>query len=316
GRHINNPDQRSVAYMSFHGIPHDRFGEFGRFIARYSPHRRERNAAMARRVGEAFGRWGLTIDLERDVEPLSFRHEGGSVTERHLLLALARKVMEKAGKGPGTVLFLERDLGVGLGGKVRGYLSDPGNEHYEYDLLGALKGGLNDRIYLPAGPECPKVGEFVGFARETGSILTYAYLGDVAESVTGDKKAQAFEDGYLDLLFAELGRLGVKAVTYMPTRNTDAQIARVKALCAEHGLIEVCGEDINSPRQGFVCEEIGKPWLSNLIEAAWALIGHEAAATGDASAGFLGEAAVRGYPKLDERVAAFAGIGRGGYEYA
>ena len=34
----------------------------------------------------------------------------------------------------------------------------------------------------------------------TWSTYSYAYLGDVGESVTGDKRAQHFEDAYLDEL--------------------------------------------------------------------------------------------------------------------
>ena len=48
----------------------------------------------------------------------------------------------------------------------------------------------------------PALSEFVRFCGESGGILAYAYLGDVTNSVTGDKKAQKFEDDYLDELFA------------------------------------------------------------------------------------------------------------------
>ena len=57
-----------------------------------------------------------------------------------------------------------------------------------------------------------------------GTTLRHAYLGDVGESVTGDKKAQKFEDDYLDEVIACLKDIGVPAVTYMPTRNTPEQL--------------------------------------------------------------------------------------------
>ena len=68
--------------------------------------------------------------------------------------------------------------------------------------------------------ECPTVAALVDLCREIDAYLCYAYLGDVGDSVTGDKKAQKFEDDYLEDVFECLKETGVKAVTYMPTRNT------------------------------------------------------------------------------------------------
>ena len=85
--------------------------------------------------------------------------------------------------------------------------------------------------------------------------MCYAYLGDVGESVTGDKKTK-FEDDYLEELLDELKRNGVAGVTYMPSRNSESQLDRLQKLCRERGFIEISGEDINSPRQGFICEQL------------------------------------------------------------
>ena len=90
-----------------------------------------------------------------------------------------------------------------------------------------------------------------------------------------DKKTQKFEDDYLDLLFDELNRLGFNAVTYMPTRNTLEQLLRIKELCKKYNLMEISGEDINSPRQVFICEALKNPIFSNLVDSTWALIKHE-----------------------------------------
>ena len=102
-------------------------------------------------------------------------------------------------------------------------------------------------------------------------MLGYAYLGDVTASPTGDKKAQVFEDAYLDELFDYLSVLGVQAVAYMPSSATHGNSwKRVMALCKNHGLFEISGEDINQPRQSFICEQLKKPEFAHLIEAAWA----------------------------------------------
>ena len=115
----------------------------------------------------------------------------------------------------------------------------------------------------------------VSLCREADAILCYAYLGDVGDSVTGDKKPQKFEDDYLDDVFACLKEVGVNAVTYMPTRNTMSQLERLRSLCGQYDMLQVSGEDINSPRQSFVIRAMENPMFSNLIDSTWMLIAHE-----------------------------------------
>jgi len=93
--------------------------------------------------------------------------------------------------------------------------------------------------------------------------------------VTGDKRAQKFEDAYLDQLIVELKKIGVPAITYMPTRNTKSQLTRIRTLCEQHGLLQISGEDINSPRQSFLCDAYSDAEYRNLIDTTWALIEHE-----------------------------------------
>jgi hypothetical protein len=56
-------------------------------------------------------------------------------------------------------------------------------------------------FYIDATEECPDVREVIALSKKIGAISAYAYLGDVGDSVTGDKKPQKFEDDYLDELF-------------------------------------------------------------------------------------------------------------------
>ena len=81
--------------------------------------------------------------------------------------------------------------------------------------------------------------------------------------------------GDFDEVIACLKDIGVPAVTYMPTRNTPEQLARLRRLCDENGLFQVSGEDINSPRQSFIIRAMENPMFANLIDATWKLIDHE-----------------------------------------
>jgi hypothetical protein len=205
----------------------------------------------------------LGLDYEGEVLPLTMFHKGGSVTERHLLFA-----------------------------KARG----------DYGVLAKLKSEFSD--YIPAGrDECPDMDRALSFAGENGIIAAYPYLGDVTRSVTGDKKAQEFEDAFLDELIAALYEMGFRAVSYMPSRNTRGQILRLRALCEKYRMLQISGEDINSPGQPFVCEAMRDPLFDNLYASTWALIGHERAATRDLAEGFM-----KSEMTLDEKIRHFAGI--------
>ena len=61
----------------------------------------------------------------------------------------------------------------------------------------------------------------------------------------------------------------------MPTRNTPAQLTRLRGLCEQYGMFQISGEDINSPRQSFIIRAMENPMFRNLIDATWKLIEHE-----------------------------------------
>lgn len=272
GRRTNNPDQVGVSYMTIQSVPHDRIDLLDRFFAPRREARNRRNRAMVERINALVPDAGL--DFDRDVLPLSMAAEGGGVTERHLMYALAKKLTARFGRGGDLIACLE-SMGLTLSEKQRAQMLDGTYPFYEYDLLGILKSAFVPKIYIDADEECPRLAEVVQLCREADACLCYAYLGDVAESVTGDKKAQKFEDDYLEDVFRCLREEGVWAVTYMPTRNTPAQLERLRGLCGAYGMFQVSGEDINSPRQSFVIRAMEAPQFQNLIDATWRLIEHE-----------------------------------------
>jgi len=308
GRRINNPDQNDIVYMALHAIPHDKFDRVDAFLKPVRAARGERNRKMTATLAGIFAPYGISLDYDRDVLPCSQSSEGGSVTERHILFALAKLLIAKYGRGEALVSFLADTLKLNLSAKVRGFLSDTENVHYDYDLLGLLKAEFVSRFYIPATDECPDVRDVLALSEEVGAISAYAYLGDVGDSVTGDKRAQKFEDDYLDDLVPLLKELGYRAITYMPSRNTPAQLKRLRALCDKYDLLQISGEDINSSRQKFVCTAMQSAEFANLVDAAWALIAHERAVSGlfaDATAAQFGD--------LNARVKAFAEAGRALY---
>lgn len=309
GKRVNNPDQNSVVYLAMHGVPHPSIARAQEFLTPYREKRNIRNRKMVDRINALLDGMGFALDFDGDVAVLSQNAEGGSITERHILYALSLKIARTAGKGQPVLDFLER-LKVPVSGGTREMLLDGTNTMYEYYLLGALKSGMVEKFYIPAQDECPHITEFVKLADEIGAIPAYAYLGDVGDSITGDKKTQTFEDAFLDELTDYLKGAGFKAITYMPTRNTPEQLARVIALCEKNGLFQISGEDINSPFQSFICEALKKPQFRHLITSTWALIGHERLASKNLVDGMFSAGTVSKMPGLAERVSFFEKAGK------
>jgi predicted metal-dependent phosphoesterase TrpH len=313
GRKLNSPDSTNIGYIAIHGIPRQSIDRCDEFLGPLQAARNERNRRMVDTLNTIITGHGLPpLRFEEDVKGISKADEGGSITERHILFALGNLLIATYGKGKPLMEFLEGTFKLDLSGRIREFLSDPANPHYPYDLLGALKSSFIDKIFLqPNEEECINVVEAVDFANSVGAIPAYAYLGDVAESPTGDKKAEKFEDSFLDELFPVIRDLGFKAVTYMPPRNTREQLERIQSMCGDFGFMEISGVDINSSRQSFNCPIILEPEFRHLADATWALIAHEKLASCDERYGLFRKDNPLSTLSLAERIDRYNEVGRG-----
>jgi predicted metal-dependent phosphoesterase TrpH len=312
GRKTNNPDEPNISYIALHGIPATQFGVLEEFLQPIHEARIARDRKEVEKLNALLAERGApTLDFDSDVMAISQASNGGSITERHILYALSLKLIEGHGKGQALVDFVEGQMQIPMAGKLRDVLLDVDNPHYAYDLLGAFKASLVPEFFIASDyEECISVHDAVKFANEIGAIPAYAYLGDVGESPTGDKKAEKFEDDFLDDLVPELAKIGFKAITYMPPRNTREQLLRLQKLCRENGLMEVSGVDINSSRQSFNCPILLEPQFAHLADAAWALIAHEKLAAADPDLALFSPDNPMGSKSLEERIAKYADIGK------
>ena len=315
GRRINNPDQVSSAYICAHGLPHGSIAKADAYLRNIRQARDKRSKKIVGNINGIAQPLGISIDFETDVLPLSFAHDGGGVTERHLLSALTNKMMKKFGKGQRMVDVLCGSFGIELGVSQLAYLTDEGNEMYAYDLLNVFKSILIKDIYVDATrDEIVSVQSAVDFIKEVGAIPSYCYLGDVGQSPTGDKKAQKFEDDYLEDVLETARDIGFSAIAYMPSRNTMAQLERIMKLCDEYGFMQISGEDINQPRQSFICKQLSEPAFAHLTDTTWALTGHEMAASKDLKNGMFADGKKLGREELAGRIEKYKQIGLGNIE--
>lgn len=304
---INNPDSEGLVYMCVHGVPENKISEVKEFLTPIHMEREKRNRAMIENLNLILSDYNFELSYDNEVLPLSMNAEGGSVTERHILYALSAKLRQGFKRSEDLLSFLEDDLKLEITKKQENLILAKDSDLYDYDLLGILKTTLLPKFFIqPNLDECIDVREVIAFSKKIGAIPAYAYLGDVTDSVTGDKKAEKFEDDFLEELFETLSSLGFPAVTYMPPRNTKQQLARVQKLCKKYGLMEISGVDINNPRQKFECPILLEPEYKHLVTSAWALVAHEKLAVKDPSLALFNDDNPFKDMPLDQRLSLYA----------
>lgn len=69
----------------------------------------------------------------------------------------------------------------------------------------------------------------------------------------------------MDLLFEVINKLGIKSITYSPTRNNGEQLYRLQDLAKKYDMFAVCGDDINSIRQSFIVKALENKDFYDLI---------------------------------------------------
>lgn len=307
---FNNPDQKSVGYFPVHGVPVRSLDAVEEFLKPIRAAREKRNRKMTVKVADYLHKFHISLDFERDVIPVSRWMQNGSITERHILFATAQKLIEECGRGHALIDFMEQKMQISVPAKAKEFLLDLESNIYEYDLTNVLKGYFSEIMYVDAEPEeTPDVKVAVPYLNSLGCITTYTYLGDVrGVSVTGDKKPQKFEDDILDEMFACLSAYGMRGFSYAPTRNQPDQVERVRALCRKYNMLEVCGEDINQPRQPLICQQSSEADRIFFNDSTWAIIGHEIEAEKDLKNSIISENTVEKFPDLNERIQYYKNI--------
>ncbi len=190
GRRINNPDQISSAYITTHGIPHDRIDEADAFLAPIRAARNERNRKEVDKINEIMNPHGISLDFDKDIVPISYAKDGGSITERHLAIRAGKAddKHERQRRTPyklhatrlGDIAYQKADR-LFAGSKKRFFTA--------MIVLNILKSNFVEKIYIQTTKEeTIPVRQAVDFAKSINAIASYCYLGDVSDSPTGDKK--------------------------------------------------------------------------------------------------------------------------------
>ena len=309
GRMINNTDQRSIAYVVMHAIPLNVLDKIDAIFKPLREKRNERNIKMCARLNDFLDCFDIFIDYCRDVVPLSQYDNGGTVTERHICMALVNKLKQKLVTSKRIIAFLIEKLQIPISKLEEKRILEENASFYDYDILSILKKHIVEKFYIDAYEECLHIKDFVSLAKKYGCVCAYAYLGDVIDTSDSDKKTQQFEDSYIEVLMRELKKLDFDAITYMPSRNTRYQLSKVMDFCKLHQFFEINGEDINSPRQRF-SSVFDDEMFDHLKDMNYALIGHERAVTENIDNSMFSDSMKAKFPKIQDRINYYTKIAR------
>lgn len=249
---------------------------------------------------------GLKLNFEEQILPKV--PEDGSLSERHILLALAEELIERYSKGPTLLSRLQTDFELSLPKELSdSLLNVTGNPRYLDDLVLALTPMIRT-FYIDAQAECFSLQDLSLLAADTGAILVYPYYGDVEKQQNDKVYTEKFEDDILPELLDTLCAYGVQAVSYNPFRLKPAQMENISALCTDRGLLELPAGVILSKYQTFSGSELPPEKYPKLYEDIWAAVGNSVASSPDES--LFSPQSKEKLPLLSDRTAVFASRGR------
>ncbi len=228
--------------------------EASKFLKPYREKHRERVAEMVDRINKKIKGLGIKISFLYDVYILSKYIRGGTITEKHVWLALANKLVHTYGKGENLIEKLQT-IGE-ISDKDRVLLGDVTNPFYEYDLAKFLKISFKFEQTPHADHK-----DVINFANSINALTLY----ELRFGSNGREKE------IVDSVKAE----GYDILAFDPRVMSAEEVKNLVELCVKAELIALPLEIIDFPRKKFDTCITDKDLLSRLEKNAWAIAGHE-----------------------------------------
>lgn len=306
GRWLNNVYEQDVGFVAIRGVPQSEWESATKELAPTRAKRADRDRRMVEKFNDRIKKYGMSLNFEKDVKPLSKYSDGGSITERHILFAFAGKLVKRFKTAVEITEFIETKLKIKIEEEFKPALSDISNPYFMYDLVNCLKYEVKF-FYVPAD-DVPTVQQVVDFAHRHGALITYTYSGEVHRVYEGEEVVFTLEDAYLSELMEDLGKLGFDAVEYIPSNVKGERAENLAALARQNGMFTLPCTDINSPRQRFIPDGIDDN--EELVRNLWAVVGHGKSAAYDISDGLNTEKSKAKNPDLEARLKLYAEVGK------
>ncbi|MBQ9482024.1 MAG: hypothetical protein IJU84_07675 [Clostridia bacterium] len=305
GRWLNSFYEKDVGFVTIRGIPSGEINALDKEIAAVRADRAARDRQMVEKFNARIKKYGISINFDKDVKPLSRYAEGGTITERHILYAFAEKLIQKFGSAEAILSFIKDALKIQVEEEYCIALSDIRSDYYAYDLVNCLKHEIRF-FYIPAD-DLPSARSVAELAHRHGALACYSYVGETRRVYDGEETVIELEQGYLDELMKDLGETGFDAVEYSPVALTAETAERLTLLAKENGMFTLPSSDVNSPRHRMI-SDVGLP--EELACNSRAVIGHEKSASYDISDGINTDKSKEKNPELGARLRLYSEIGK------
>jgi len=247
---INNPGVVNMVYFLCHALPDPNHPLVKELLEKCRASKERRNRAMMVKVNEKLRGLGIPVQMDYDRHILGDERievQEGNVTDRHLMVALARLLGEDTEAYRKIFSRDEKKVAKAVAGAQADDFDVPMGLLRE----AFLKPGVGLDCFIEADEdENPPMEKVVKIIKAAGGIPIYPYLGDLSTQ----------EDQNLEALFEYLAEIGVEGIAIMPHRNTDEQIKRAMQLAEKVGLKVhrkfrvFSGVDINKPDMPFLEE--------------------------------------------------------------
>ncbi|MGL4985684.1 MAG: PHP domain-containing protein [Treponemataceae bacterium] len=310
-KYLNNPQSLGIAYMTVQGIPSSAISQTREFLIPLQEARAERNRKMVdafnQLLTKQYGKDILPIlSYDEDVLSLSKANEDGSVTERHILCAIAIKLSKSYPSITKLLSILKERLKIALSLESEAFLSDSNNPHFIYDLIDVLKKSFLSQFFIqPNEYECLPVEKLTCFAHSIGAIPSYIHSDNTKQSHSPAKQKANLENFLL-----VLKELGFLAITFNPIATSKDHLLQVQQLCRKYEFMEIAGIDIYNARQSFNSPELKRAEFNHLIDATWALIAHEKLSSVNRDYGLFAMNNPLITQKLEQRIKIYADVGK------
>lgn len=238
----------------FMGVADKYLKQAGKFLKPYREKHRERVAEMVDRINKKIKTLGIKISFIYDVYSLSKFIRGGTITDKHVWLALSKKLINTYGKGEALIekvktVYELSEMDITL-------MSDISNPFYEYDLAKALKLAFR----FDQNPHASHK-DVIEFAHSINALalyeLRFGSCGREAEIVE-----QVKAEGY-DIL------------AFDPRVMKPEEVENLVKLCFNQQIFALPLEIIDYPRKKFDTSITDKDLIAKLEKSAWAIAGHQ-----------------------------------------
>jgi hypothetical protein len=299
----SEPDGSTLAQIELYGVPFTARDHVQQFLRPIQDARNARQRKQLGRLNKALSHARLgSIDFDSEV--LSLSASGGTVTDSHLMLALAKRVLKRNRSDDELGRFLRDSLKLAMDSEQFQRVTAAAGQRRAYVLAELLRERFLDEIRLaPNRSECVSAADAVSFALEVGAIPCFQLLFLPEEEVG------------LRRLLEGLSGAGFAAISLDPSFVADGQMERLHALSREQELLELPAAPPASHEIELSAAELTRGSRAGSGEAAfgeasWAIVAHQQLESCNPRLGLLAAGNPFYDRALPDRAGKYAELGR------